>query len=144
MMMMQKGMILRIGMILLLGVLLLSSGIHGYAMTTDSGGDIAEFDDRDFRLAGDNRYQTAGEIAMKNGGKSDRVIIVRGDSVDGVPQVVDGLTASALAGAKNAEILMVSQNRIPDATKETMKTLGAREASSLAEKQRSASRWKLS
>ena len=127
-MMMQKGMILRIGMILLLGVLLLSSGIHGYAMTTDFSGSSTEFDDRDFRLAGDNRYQTAGEIAMKNGGKSDRVIIVRGDSVDGVPQVVDGLTASALAGAKNAEILMVSQNRIPDATKETMKTLGAREA----------------
>ncbi len=50
-MMMQKGMILRIGMILLLGVLLLSSGIHGYAMTTDFSGSSTEFDDRDFRLA---------------------------------------------------------------------------------------------
>lgn len=69
-----------------------------------------------YRIAGDNRYQTAHQIAKENDENPETVIIVRGDSVNGIPQVVDGLTASGLAGAENAQILMVSPNRIPNAT----------------------------
>jgi|GEM_PF-2297213 len=89
---------------------------------------IENYDDRDFRLAGDNRFATAGEIAKRNGITTEEVIIVRGDSVDGVPQVVDGLTASALAGARNAQILLVTKDRLPDTTEQIIKDLRAKRA----------------
>jgi len=89
---------------------------------------IEDYDDRDFRLAGDNRFATAGEIAKQNTSAADEVIIVRGDSVDGVPQVVDGLTASALAGARNAQILLVTKDRLPGTTEQIIKDLKAKRA----------------
>jgi len=72
------------------------------------------------RIAGGNRYETAYHIAMFNDPNPETVIIVRGDDVDGVPQVVDGLAASGLAGAKNAQILLVTPNSIPDSTKDAI------------------------
>ena len=106
-----------------LGVGLLHQGEGFYASAY-----IENFNDQDFRISGGNRYETAGEIARKNGAFSERVIIVRGDSVDGVPQVVDGLTASALAGVKNAQILLVAQDHLPASTEKIIKSLGAKEA----------------
>ena len=82
----------------------------------------------DNRIAGMNRYETAYEIAKLTYKTSDTVIIVRGDSVDGVPQVVDGLTAGGLAGVKNAPILLVERNRVPDATKSAIKDLKPKNA----------------
>ena len=72
------------------------------------------------RIAGTNRYLTAYEIAKKNTTNSDTVILVRGDSINGAPQVVDGLTASGLAGAKNARILLTQPDRLTIATREAL------------------------
>ena len=77
----------------------------------------------DYRIAGSNRYHTAHLIAWENDPSPSTVIIVRGDSVNGVPQVVDGLTASGLAGRENAQILMVSTDRIPNATRDAISDL---------------------
>jgi len=77
----------------------------------------------EYRIAGANRYQTAYEIALRSYGETDTVIIVRGDSVDGIPQVVDGLTASGLAGVENAPILLTGQNVLHKDTKEALLSL---------------------
>lgn len=80
-------------------------------------------DSNGIRIAGANRYETAYNIAKINDPNPETVIIVRGDSVNGIPQVVDGLTASGLAGAKNAQILLVTPNSIPSSTKTAIQGL---------------------
>ncbi|MFO7154757.1 MAG: cell wall-binding repeat-containing protein, partial [Caldicoprobacter oshimai] len=81
------------------------------------------------RIAGDDRYETAAKIAAAKYTSADTVIIVRGDDNEkNEPEVVDGLTASVLAGAKNAPILLTRQNALPDATKEAIEALGAKNA----------------
>ncbi len=81
------------------------------------------------RIAGDDRYETAAKIATAKYTSTDTVIIVRGDDNEKKePEVVDGLTASVLAGAKNAPILLTRQNALPDATKEAIEALGAKNA----------------
>ena len=75
------------------------------------------------RISGANRYLTAYEIAKNNDPNPETVIIVRGDSVNGIPQVVDGLTASGLAGAMDAQILMVRSNLIPEGTWDALSSL---------------------
>jgi len=80
------------------------------------------------RIAGGNRYETAYHIAKINDPNPETIIIVRGDDVDGVPQVVDGLAASGLAGVKNAQILLVTQNSIPGSTKDAIVELKPKNA----------------
>ena len=82
----------------------------------------------EYRISGANRYQTAYEIALRSYPETDTVIIVRGDSIDGIPQVVDGLTASGLAGAKKAPILLTEQNRLHTDTKEGIIALSPKKA----------------
>jgi putative cell wall-binding protein/methionine-rich copper-binding protein CopC len=78
------------------------------------------------RIAGQNRYETACTVAKTKFQSAEAVIIVRGDSAeDGTPNVVDGLTASVLAGAKNAPILLTDDNALPDVVKNTIQALGA-------------------
>jgi len=75
-----------------------------------------------------NRYGTSYEVAMEKYDQADTVIIVRGDSVDGNPQVVDALSASGLAGVENAPILLTPQNRLHEATIMAIDELGAEKA----------------
>ena len=77
----------------------------------------------EYRIAGDNRYLTAYEIAKYNDPNPETVIIVRGDGPTDAPNVVDGLTASGLAGVENAQILLVQQDRIPDSTHAALESL---------------------
>ncbi len=86
------------------------------------------YDYDQYRISGNNRYATAYEIAKVNYQSPDTVIIVRGDSEGGVPQVVDGLTAGGLAGVRNAPILLVEQNRLPDDTRQALKEMNPKNA----------------
>ena len=80
------------------------------------------------RVTGGNRYATAYEVAKRNNPNPDTVIIVRGDSEEGVPQVIDGLTASGLAGRMNAEILLVTRDSVPVATRNALHSLKPKNA----------------
>lgn len=79
-----------------------------------------------YRLSGTNRYQTAHEIAKENFETAETVILVRGDHIDGTPQIVDGLTASGLAGDLNAPILLTSQDRLRPDTLNALEDLEAK------------------
>jgi putative cell wall-binding protein len=61
------------------------------------------------QLKGSDRYETAALIASKQSYKT--AIIVNSDKT-----LADGLSASGLAGAENAPILLVKQNQIPAVT----------------------------
>jgi len=113
---------------ILIGVMLCTIILMGGAGNTYANEYIENYEVKDFRLAGSNRYDTAWEIAKRNHATANTVIIVRGDSVDGVPQVVDGMTASALAGRRGAPILLVDQDRVPNTTKDAIKGLAAKQA----------------
>nr|WP_243426329.1 cell wall-binding repeat-containing protein [Caldicoprobacter guelmensis] len=83
----------------------------------------------DNRIAGQNRYETACAVAKAKYTTAEAVIIVRGDDAeDGTPNVVDGLTASVLAGAKDAPILLTEANKLPDVVETTIKELKAEKA----------------
>ena len=82
----------------------------------------------EYRIFGSNRYHTAHKIAVENDPDPDTVLIVRGESIDDIPQVVDGLTASGLAGVESAQILMVMKDRIPNATREAIEDLNPNKA----------------
>nr|WP_306770733.1 cell wall-binding repeat-containing protein [Isachenkonia alkalipeptolytica] len=77
----------------------------------------------EYRIAGDTRYLTAYEIAKQNDPDPETVIIVQGDGPADAPNVVDGLTASGLAGAEDAQILLVQEDRIPNGTNDALKSL---------------------
>ncbi len=87
-----------------------------------------EMDWDDFRIAGADRYATAHEIAKIFNESPERVLIVRGDDENEMPQIIDGLTASGLAGVEDAPILLVRQDRLPDATKEALEEMEPEEA----------------
>ena len=82
----------------------------------------------EYRIAGENRYLTAYEIAKYNDVNPETVIIVRGDGPSDAPNVVDGLTASGLAGAEGAQILLVQQDRIPNGTLAALDSLNPENA----------------
>lgn len=71
------------------------------------------------KLIGENRYSTAVEISKNGWTKSDAVIIVNGDD----NSLVDGLTATPLASAKGAPILLTENNRLPQETTDELKRL---------------------
>lgn len=103
-----------------------------FVFTTVLGGlglNVAEATSADNRIAGENRFETAAKIAEEAfEGKAEAVIIVRGDGAANAPNVVDGLTASVLAGAKDAPILLTNRNELPAATKAAITKLGAQKA----------------
>lgn len=70
-------------------------------------------------ITGSNRYETAAKLAQ--GRDKSTVILVNADK-----SLADGLSASGLAGAVNAPILLVKANKIPAETKEALK--GAKNA----------------
>jgi len=74
-------------------------------------------------IIGADQYETAYKVAKLVNPNPSTVIIVRGDKVDGVPQVIDGLTASGIAGMENASILLVEKDHIPGATREALQDL---------------------
>jgi len=69
------------------------------------------------RISGSSRYWTAYEVAMKKYGEQgvETIIIVRGDGPAASPNVVDGLTASALAGVESAPIFLTPNSQLDDA-----------------------------
>ncbi len=82
-----------------------------------------ELADGDYRLAGDDRYETAIQIsqeAFPNG--SDTVIIATGANWP------DALCGSALAGAADAPILLAAPTGLSAAVKAEITRLGARNA----------------
>jgi|GEM_PF-2956570 len=78
------------------------------------------------RISGSNRYLTAYEIAKEYNSNTETVILVRGDSIDSVPQVVDGLTASGLAGALDARILITESESLSPDTRDALMSLNPR------------------
>ena len=101
---------------LFLGFLMIFSSITVFA---------AEHTD-DHRIAGDNRYQTAYEVAMEKYDSADTVIVVRGDDENGEPQVVDALSASGLAGVEGAPIFLTRKGVLHAATVKGINDLGAK------------------
>lgn len=73
------------------------------------------------RIAGDDRYDTAGKIAQTNYKKAKTAIIVNGH------RFPDALTATVLADVKDAPLLLVDQDFIPAKTHAELKRLGVEE-----------------
>ena len=116
---------------LLLAVVMVLSGVlGGFTSNTYAESNVTAEKSENFRIAGIDRYATAKEIALSRYPKgAEKVIIVRGDQENGLPQVVDSLFASSLAGALDAPILLVNQRRteLPAATKEGIQKLNPEE-----------------
>ena len=75
-------------------------------------------------LAGENRYETAVEVAKEYAdqnkafsGGTGKIVMVNGNSL------VDGLSASPLAAQEEAPMLLVEKDRIPKATADYIRTL---------------------
>ncbi|NBG88877.1 cell wall-binding repeat-containing protein [Isachenkonia alkalipeptolytica] len=76
------------------------------------------------RITGENRYETAANIAQENHEKGiDVVILARGDSIEDEPQITDALGASLLSGSLEAPILLTEKDRLPEATKKGLDAL---------------------
>ncbi|USQ79474.1 S8 family serine peptidase [Ornithinimicrobium faecis] len=73
------------------------------------------------RTAGDNRYETAAEIAAEFPAGLDDVFVATGLDYP------DALTGAALAGHLNSPVLLVQQDHIPHATMGELTRLGAEE-----------------
>jgi len=71
------------------------------------------------RIAGDNRYETAVEIAERqyDYDEVETVIVARGDMAG---QYADGLAGNVLAGALDAPILLTAPDTLPEATEEAV------------------------
>ena len=112
--------------VMVLVLSLFSPMVHTYAESGGISSNTAEMME-EYRLALPNgdRYSTAAFVALSQYNEAKTVIIVRGDSVDGIPQVVDALAASGLAGVENAPILLTHKNRLPSSTIEAIGALGA-------------------
>ena len=67
-------------------------------------------------IKGNNIYETAGLIADKN--SYDTAVMVNMDN-----SIADGLSASGLAGAVDAPILLAQKNKIPNETKQRLKNV---------------------
>ncbi|NBG88869.1 S8 family serine peptidase [Isachenkonia alkalipeptolytica] len=78
------------------------------------------------RISGANRYETAYKIALEKYGDqgADTAILVRGDGPQDRPNVVDGLTASALAGELQAPIFLTAAGSLHPSVLQGIKDLG--------------------
>lgn len=72
------------------------------------------------RQSGKDRYKTAVEISKKNFKSSETVILVNGMTE------ADALSASVLAKEKNAPILLIKKDSIPEEVKQEIERLGAK------------------
>lgn len=72
---------------------------------------LANFSNYKGRISGDNRYETAVEIASKMNSNRD-IIITNGESY------ADSLAATSLAVKNNSNIILTSANNVPEATRE--------------------------
>ncbi|MFC4369200.1 cell wall-binding repeat-containing protein, partial [Citroniella saccharovorans] len=72
------------------------------------------------RQAGDNRYKTAVEISKKNFESAETVILANGE------KEADALAASVLAKEKNAPILLIKIDQVPDEVAKEIERLGAK------------------
>jgi putative cell wall-binding protein len=72
------------------------------------------------RLAGNDRYGTAADIAVDSFGTSDNVLLANG------VRFPDALSGNYLAGALGAPILLTDQNTLPQATRDAFTRLGAK------------------
>ena len=106
--------IIRISMALVIGIIMV---LTIFAVVTSAQSEEVE---TVTRLGGENRYDTAAEIALSEYDQADTVILVRGDVL------VDGLTGSALAGVQNAPILLTEPDKLHDKTAEVIDLLGAK------------------
>jgi putative cell wall-binding protein len=77
------------------------------------------------RIAGNDRYITSAETALRAFESTDTVLIARGDDEGGF---ADGLAASYLAGVENAPILLTEPNGLPPVVKDAISKLGAKKA----------------
>jgi putative cell wall-binding protein len=77
------------------------------------------------RIAGNDRYITSAETALRAFESADTVLIARGDDEGGF---ADGLAASYLAGVENAPILLTEPNGLPPVVKDAISKLGAKKA----------------
>ncbi|WP_053433614.1 leucine-rich repeat domain-containing protein [Sporosarcina globispora] len=73
------------------------------------------------KLVGKTRYTTAVEISKAGWDKSDTVFLVNGWAI------ADGLTATPLAAAKDAPILLTTKNSLPEETLSEIERLQAKE-----------------
>jgi len=80
------------------------------------------------RIAGDDRYETAVEIARKGGttAADNGLVIASGESP------YDSLAASALAGYKSAPILLVKSDSLPESVADFLSDYSAKIQASLA------------
>jgi len=105
---------------LLVIAMIFTAVMGGFSDTAYGQMEISSIQDQ---ISGANQYETAYQVAKANNPNPDTVVIVRGDKINGVPQVIDGLTASGIAGLENASTLLVEQNSIPSETKAALKDL---------------------
>ena len=75
----------------------------------------------DSRVGGQNRYDTAAKIALREWKSADTVIVANGEQ-----NGIDALSASYLAGVKDAPILLTSRNASPAETLATIDALNAK------------------
>lgn len=90
------------------------------AISADVADVLATYGDVE-RMAGDNRYETAAEIAAEFPAGLDDVFVATGMDYP------DALTGAALAGHLNSPVLLVQQDHIPNRTMSELTRLGAEE-----------------
>lgn len=84
-------------------------------------GDALAGDDSLERWYGQDRYETAANMAEQAYQDAEKVIVARGDDY------ADGLAGSVLAGALDAPILLTRTDQLPEASYKAMENLGAEE-----------------
>lgn len=99
----------------LAGTLALSGGALAAGVSPANAVEGFAFEDR---LAGNDRYETAAEIATDTFATADTVVLARGDVF------ADALTGNYLAGVRNAPILLTRTGDVPQATADALVALG--------------------
>lgn len=74
------------------------------------------------RLAGNDRYATAQQVAVQTFGTSDNVVVASGETFP------DALAAAYAAGLGTAPILLTAKDSLPDSTSTALTTLKAKNA----------------
>lgn len=72
------------------------------------------------RVSGDNRFETAYEVAKAAEGKTTHVFLALGAN----EFLADALSVGPVSAIKDMPVLLTTQNYIPDATKDAMEALG--------------------
>ncbi|MEH7381387.1 cell wall-binding repeat-containing protein [Bacillus sp. JJ1533] len=72
------------------------------------------------KLVGENRYETAVKVSNAGWDKANTVLLVNGAAI------ADGLTATPLASAEGAPILLTRKDKLPDETLKEIKRLNAK------------------